>query len=264
MPWISPSSPDVDMQHPPVVSIEGLQVERRKGGTQFCLEVVSFEAFLGEFIAVSGPSGCGKSTFLDILGLGLEPSGTATFTLRFPGEGAIQIPGAYRNDTLISGLRRQHIGYVLQTGGLLPFLSVRDNIGLPLALQGRDDAPAVTALAQDLGIADQLEKKPSQLSGGQRQRVAIARAAIHRPSLILADEPTAAVDRPNAIEIMRLFRELARKRNTLVILVTHDEELAATVADRRVHFSLHRHNHESRATIVPSPQGDADAAHATR
>jgi putative ABC transport system ATP-binding protein len=129
------------------------------------------------------------------------------------------------------------LGYVLQTGGLLPFLSVHDNIALPCELAGLGDGrDRARRLAEELGIVDQLDKKPAHLSGGQRQRVAIARALVHEPALVLADEPTAAVDVANAAAIARTFGDLTKTRGACVVMATHDENLARSVADRRFIF----------------------------
>ncbi|MCT0976303.1 type IV secretion associated ABC transporter ATP-binding protein TagT, partial [Pseudomonas aeruginosa] len=130
-----------------------------------------------------------------------------------------------RQDRL-AALRRQHCGYVLQSGGLLEFLDVRRNIGLPCALLGTPSAERVQALAERLEIGDQLDKKPAALSVGQRQRVAIARALVHAPRLLLADEPTAALDPLNAERVMRLLVEQARERGACTVVATHDERLA--------------------------------------
>lgn len=234
----------------PRISMRNLTITRSKGDARFILSVPSFQAASGDFVAVTGESGCGKSTFLDILGLVLAPSAAQRFTMAFPGQGGITVRDIHRADDQLSRLRRRHIGYVLQTGGLLPFLSVAENIHLPLRLQGRHDTAAVRQLADTLGITDQLAKKPSELSGGQRQRAAIARALIHKPGMILADEPTAAVDHAAAVDIMTLLRKLTSRDKTLVILVTHDTGLAATVANRHVGFQISRLRQTSRAELT--------------
>jgi putative ABC transport system ATP-binding protein len=218
-----------------LIRIRNLSVELTKGNAHFVLTIPKFRAFAGEFIAVVGPSGCGKSTFLDILGLVLESSSVAEFTMSFSDCGRFDLAGPHRNDRLLSCLRRKNIGYVLQSGGLLPFLTVAQNIALPLQLTGRIGDPS--AIASVLGIGEQLTKKPSSLSGGQRQRAAIARALIHQPDIILADEPTAAADPANAKAIMSVFHSLARQQNALVILATHDTNLVAGVADRTIEFA---------------------------
>ncbi len=138
-------------------------------------------------------------------------------------------------------MRRTQIGYVLQTGGLLPFLSVQKNIELPRKINGmRGNADAAKRLAKSLGIDSQLGKLPQHLSGGQRQRAAIARALSHQPPIILADEPTAAVDRPNALEILAHFKSLVRRLGMTLLMVTHDIELVRKSADRFLTFDVKR------------------------
>ena len=208
----------------------------------FELEIPRLCIWPGDFVAVVGPSGCGKSTFLDLLGLALKPSRCGVFSMTIGREtmadtwdiGSLDESG-------LAALRRTHIGYVLQNGGLLPFLSVRENIELTARLNGcRDYGRRTEELAGYLGISDQLGKKPQQLSGGQRQRAAIARSLVHRPAIVLADEPTAAVDRPNAIEIRDQFKKLASQSGTSVLMVTHDEALVRPVVDRMLGFEVEK------------------------
>lgn len=236
-----------------IIRIRELRVELRKGNARFILSIPNFTAFQGEFIAVVGPSGCGKSTFLDVLGLILAPLTAIEFIMSFPDIGVVDLKGPYRDDTILSRLRRRHIGYVLQSGGLLPFLTVAENISLPLNLAGLGGN--VATIARTLGIDDQLTKKPSALSGGQRQRTAIARALIHEPDIILADEPTAAVDNANAKAILSLFHSLASRQKTLVILATHDTDLATTVADRIISYTP---STEETGSILLSPSETED------
>jgi putative ABC transport system ATP-binding protein len=142
-------------------------------------------------------------------------------------------------ETALASIRQADIGYVLQTGGLLPYLSVRDNILLPCQLNGfKGQEAGIQTLVERLGIADQLTKKPQHLSGGQRQRVAIARALAHRPPLVLADEPTAAVDKPTALEIRNAFRELTLYMGVTLCMVTHDRTLVDETADRTFTFEV--------------------------
>jgi len=211
----------------------------------FELHVPEFQVAFGEFVAVVGPSGCGKSTLLDLLALVLRPDegsqGEFRFTSGPDGTEQSDINSYWLNhkENEIASIRRRHIGYVLQTGGLLPFLTVRSNIGLTCRLNGIADIDArVSKIASDLGIREQLDKKPQFLSGGQRQRVAIARAMVHQPAVVLADEPTAAVDGERARAIVEQFRLLAKERNTGIVMVTHDEDLVSEVADRKVSFGL--------------------------
>jgi len=229
----------------------------------------------GEFIALVGSSGCGKSTLLDILALVLRPNQVDSFTLSFNntsgrclgdgrgrqgerdqehaaslGSGPPTIIGhnqtidvaelwARGSDRALAKVRRRHLGYVLQTGGLFPFLSVRRNIALPAILNNRPNVDeTISALTRRLGISDQLGKKPRHLSGGQRQRAAVVRAVAHDPDIVLADEPTAAVDKDRARHIVDDFNGLARERGTTVFMVTHDAGLVTGVADRTFSFQV--------------------------
>ncbi|MEF2145814.1 MAG: ABC transporter ATP-binding protein [Desulfovibrionaceae bacterium] len=230
---------DGRVEAPPVVyRLRGVRKVREKGGVTFELRVPEFTVHQGEFIAVVGPSGCGKSTLLDMLGLVLGPSEAREFSFRMSESGLVDVTALGERE--LAQVRKTHIGYVLQTGGLLPFLSVRDNILLPCRLTGRQGEEAMQALAKRLGIADQLSKKPQHLSGGQRQRVAIARALSHHPPFVLADEPTAAVDKLTAREIQKKFKEISRQLGVTLVLVTHDLALARASADRLFTFKVGR------------------------
>ncbi len=215
--------------------------QRSQAGVHFQLIVPKIDLASGQFAALVGPSGCGKSTLLDILGLVLKPQEVSCFHIASM-KGPINLIGL--NQAKLAAVRSRHIGYVLQTGGLLPFLNVRQNIALPLRLNRQKDDGQVEALAQTLGIDEQLDKLPSFLSGGQRQRVAIARALIHKPRIVLADEPTAAVDELTAIEIRDQFRDLSQKFGTTTIMVTHDRSLLRGQVDRVFNFNLERKSSE--------------------
>ncbi len=225
----------------PVYTLRQVSRQREKGGVRFELEIPSLTIGRGEFVAVIGPSGCGKSTLLDLLGLALGPSHAQTFCLSVTGDPAGRWDIARLAEEEKALLRQHYLGYVLQSGGLLPFLTVRENIELPGRLAG---TPACrercSSLARSLGIFGQLSKKPQDLSGGQRQRAAIARSLIHNPAILLADEPTAAVDRPNAVEIRDQFTALVRQNSVAVLMVTHDRELVLPVIDRLLGFELER------------------------
>ncbi|MFU3617860.1 type IV secretion associated ABC transporter ATP-binding protein TagT [Pseudomonas paraeruginosa] len=197
------------------------------GRQRYRLRVPALELRAGRQLAIVGPSGCGKSTLLDLLALALAPDPGGRFEF-LAGERPQDIAALWRDgrQDRLATLRRQHCGYVLQSGGLLEFLDVRRNIGLPCALLGAPSAERVQTLAERLEIGDQLDKKPAALSVGQRQRVAIARALVHAPRLLLADEPTAALDPLNAERVMRLLVEQARERGACTVVATHDERLA--------------------------------------
>ncbi|MFH2059417.1 MAG: ATP-binding cassette domain-containing protein [Pseudomonadota bacterium] len=221
----------------PVLLIDRLMHTRSQAGVYFQLIVPKMDLGPGQFAAVVGPSGCGKSTLLDILGLVLKPKQIEHFSIAGT-DGPIDLTGL--SQAKLAAVRSRYIGYVLQTGGLLPFLSVRRNIALPLRLNRQKDPGLVDAIARTLGIEEQLNKLPSFLSGGQRQRVAIARALVHKPRIVLADEPTAAVDELTAIEIRDQFRALSRKFGTTTIMVTHDRSLIKGRVDRVFKFNIER------------------------
>jgi putative ABC transport system ATP-binding protein len=180
----------------------------------------------GESVAVMGPSGSGKSTLLNIVA-GLDR----------PTAGTVEVAGIRLerlSERALTTFRRAHIGIVFQFFNLLEELTVRDNVLLPAQLAGaRPKAARVraTELLDTLGIADRADAYPSRLSGGQRQRVAIARALVNRPTLLLADEPTGAVDAAAAAHVCELLRDLNQGGQTL-LLVTHDPELAHRTAAR--------------------------------
>lgn len=224
---------------PRCLRIEGLRKRRVQAGSQFELEIPAFQAAPGEFIAVAGESGCGKSTLLDLLALISRPDHCERFELAGP-RGVVDIAALWREERedKLAELRRSTLGYVLQTGGLLPYLSVRNNLRLPCRLIGQPCEDAIERMSQRLGIEDCLDRLPERLSGGQRQRAAILRALIHRPRLVLADEPTAAVDRGRARAIIDELRAIAHAEETAIIMVTHDLELVRNIADHSYGFVL--------------------------
>ena len=173
----------------------------------------------GEVIALLGPSGAGKSTFLTAVGL-INP----------PTSGQILIGGVLVLDgpvplVNLRSFRRKHIGYVFQKSNLIPFLSARENVQIAMELNGASPRRArrrALELLEELGVADRAENGPSMLSGGEQQRAAIARALANDPSVILADEPTAALDSHRGRQVMELFRGVAHEHGAGVIVVTHD------------------------------------------
>ena len=188
------------------------------------LNGVSFSVRKGAFVAITGTSGSGKSTLLHLIG------GVDT-----PTEGSITVDGqdiSSLGDKELTLYRRRKVSVIYQFYNLMPMLNVRDNITLPLELDGkRVDERELVAVLNLLGIRDKEFHYPGHLSGGQQQRVAIARALITRPAVLLADEPTGNLDSKNTREIMRLFRESNKKYDQTIIVVTHDESVAA-MADR--------------------------------
>ena len=217
----------------PIYRLRGLRKIWAAAGSRFELVVEDLEIEAGEVIAVTGPSGSGKSTLLDILALALRPDGAEKFLFGPPPSGHdVGALWARGEHDALARLRARYCGYVLQTGGLLPFLSVGDNIALTQRVAGRRDPALIEALAARLGIADQLAKKPAQLSVGQRQRVAIARALAHRPAAVLADEPTASVHPALGAEIAALLVEETRRTGAALVVATHDEGLLAAFRPR--------------------------------
>jgi len=245
-----------------LIEIRNLVKVRRQGGVEFELMVPAFTLAGGSFAALVGESGCGKSTLLDLLALVLQPTSCERFLFQNPaGEtlwSADDVMALWQSgdEDALAGLRRSRLGYVLQSGGLLPFLTARQNLRLPLNINGGEDGyERLEKLAQKMGIAGLLSKKPRFLSGGQRQRVAILRAMVHRPALILADEPTAAVDRARARAIVDDFRRLAVEGGSSVIMVTHDPQLVEKLADATWTFHVEQSGDQlTRSVCVPVNQ----------
>jgi putative ABC transport system ATP-binding protein len=179
----------------------------------------------GEIVALLGESGSGKSTLLNCLS-GLDEADA----------GEIQLAGQdlrAMDDEARSALRREALGFIFQAFHLLPHLSVADNVALPLRLLGQRDEGRVAQMLAAVDLAALAHRMPRQLSGGQLQRVAIARALVHRPRLVLADEPTGNLDARHATEVLELLRRCTREAGAACLLVTHSER-AADSADRRL------------------------------
>ena len=219
----------------------------------FCLCIRHLHIESGEYIAITGPSGCGKSTALDLLGMALKPDTAEKFV--FSPEGLTQdIRVRWEENDLdcMSALRRKYVGYVLQTGELLPFFSVRENILLTARLAGMSDNIAqehVGLLMERLHIAALAAAMPATLSVGERQRVAICRALAAKPGVILADEPTAALDPILARNVMRLFIETVRDTKASLIMVSHDIGLVKEFGFREIPCVVH-HRENSVETVL--------------
>ena len=229
-----------------VLSLWGTSRQRGDGEDAFRLEVPRLSIRRGECVAITGPSGCGKSTLLDLLGLVLAPDRADGFILKTNADPAIDVGRLWRNGDRngLARVRARAIGYVLQTGGLLPFLPAIDNIRLSRTILGLDDGDddkddggrggIVDRLVDALNIRPLLAKKPQALSVGERQRVAIARALAHRPALLLADEPTAALDPEQAFGVMKLLLTLVRRFDMTAIIVSHDWDLVGSLGLRQL------------------------------
>jgi len=230
---------------PPLFALKGVRKTRTQG-PGYTLDIARLEVLPGETIAVTGPSGSGKSTALDILGMALRPDTAETFSLHVAGE-SVDVAQCWRrgDQDRLAALRLRHMGYVLQTGGLLPFVNVRRNMTLAAEVNGLPDSAAhVRELADLLGIGRLLDSMPGRLSIGERQRVAIGRALASKPAVILADEPTAALDPRHAGAVLDLFLEAVASLGMTLILVTHDH---AIVRSRKLK--------ELRIAIQPQADG---------
>jgi len=219
-----------------VLLIEGMSKELRSAGASFVLEVPRLRLTRGRFYGLVGRSGCGKSTLLDLLAMVSKPTIVSTYRLFVDGA-SIDLAAimAANDDATISEVRLRHFGYVLQSGGLFSFLTVRENLSLPFLLSGGSaDESQIWRLADQYEMTAHLDKKPAGLSGGQRQRVSILRALCLHPSIILADEPTAAVDENLADRIVAELKRLAASAQVTVVMVSHDTELVAKFADEVV------------------------------
>lgn len=208
------------MDTPLAIETRNLRKVYGSGNTEVvAMRDVSIVVRRGEVVALLGPSGAGKSTFLTPVGL-INP----------PTAGQILIGGQPVLDgprplVDLRAFRRQHIGFVFQKSNLIPFLSARENVQVAMEINGvsaREARRRAMALLEELGVADRADNSPAMLSGGQQQRVAVARALANRPSVILADEPTAALDSVRGRQVMELFRSVAHQHGAGVIVVTHD------------------------------------------
>jgi len=209
-----------DNNNSEIIRIEGIGKVYEMGVEQiFALRNISLTINKNEYVGIMGPSGSGKSTLMNVLGCLDTPSFGDYF---FNGLNVSEM-----TDNELASIRNKEIGFVFQTFNLLPRSTALKNIELPLIYGGQPSAKRMEAAKrtlEEVGLGDRLNHKPNELSGGQRQRVAIARALVTRPSIILADEPTGNLDSKTGQEIMRLFDDLWKKGNT-IILVTHEEEI---------------------------------------
>ena len=187
----------------------------------YVLKGIDLEIKKGEYVALMGPSGSGKSTLMNLLGC-----------LDTPTSGSYILNGkdvSKMHDDELAEIRNKEIGFVFQTFNLLPRTTALDNVALPMVYAGFSKSERkvrAEEVLNQVGLADRMDHQPNQLSGGQRQRVAVARALVNNPSIILADEPTGNLDSKTSEEIMKLFGDIHKLGNT-VIVVTHEEEVAA-------------------------------------
>ncbi len=207
--------------HPPAIQLEKVSKVYQLPETTFqALHEIDLSIQRGDYVAIMGPSGSGKSTTMNIIGC-----------LDRPSSGRYWLDGvevSTLSDQQLARIRNYKIGFVFQQFHLLPALSAVENVMLPLAYRNLRDREqqerSITALAQ-VGLGDKIHQRPSQLSGGQQQRVAIARAIVSDPTLLLADEPTGALDSKTSEDVMAIFAEL-HQRGMTIVMVTHSHEVA--------------------------------------
>lgn len=226
----------------PAVEASGLTKIYGHGNTEVvALRDATLSVARGEVVALLGPSGSGKSTLLNAIGL-INPPTRGTIHI-----GGVAVMDGARPLVDLRAFRRKHLGFVFQKSNLIPFLNAVQNV--QIALEINDESPRAARrrameLLEYLGVGDRAGNLPTALSGGQQQRVAVARALANRPNLILADEPTAALDSHRGRQVMELFRQVAHERGAGVIVVTHDQR-ALDVFDRILEM-------EDGALLAPS------------
>lgn len=209
------------MESKSVISLRGITRDFQLGAqTVHVLKGIDLDIQQGEYVALMGPSGSGKSTLMNLLGC-----------LDTPTAGSYHLAGrdvSRMDDNDLAAVRNKEIGFVFQTFNLIPRQTALQNVALPMVYAGASKE-ARTARAEEVlrqvGLEDRMDHRPNQLSGGQRQRVAVARALVNTPSMILADEPTGNLDSTTSVEIMKLFDDIHKAGNTLVV-VTHEEDIA--------------------------------------
>ena len=211
------------------IAVDSVIVEHQtSSGPVRALDGVTFSVASGSSVAITGPSGGGKSTLLGVIG-----------GLAQPTSGSVRIgdsPISELSERDRSDFRRSHIGFVYQADNLLPFLTLLENVGLQLSLNGQPSGTGKSlAMLANLGLAGLAYRLPDHLSGGQRQRAAVARAVVHQPKIILADEPTGALDTANAAGVIDLLLGMQQEIGATLIMVTHDHEAAGRL-DHQVYL----------------------------
>ncbi len=227
------------------IKIENLVKKFGKGDSEVTvIDGANFTLNKGEFVALVAPSGAGKTTLLMMLGCVLEPT-----------SGRIEIGSevVYDDKWKVKDdreLRRKKIGFIFQAHYLIPFLNIEENISLLPYQNGESKKlvkPRVKELLEYLDMSDKLHSMPSELSGGQNQRIAIARALANEPDIILADEPTAALDRHRAISVVKMLKKITREQNVTIIMVTHDDRLlpfcdkVLTIKEKKIQIEENSH-----------------------
>ena len=219
------------MNAKPVISLRNLHKTYQGAQPLHVLKGINLDIFPGEMVAIMGASGSGKSTLLNILGL-LDSYDEGSYHL------GVELLSNSLSENRAAEIRSRQIGFVFQSFNLIPFKNALDNIALPLFYQGvgrKERTKRAAELLARMGLSDWAEHLPSEMSGGQKQRIAIARALITTPSVILADEPTGALDSKTTIEVMELLREINRESHLTMIIVTHEPGVAE-MCDRTIHI----------------------------
>ncbi|PSV13371.1 ABC transporter ATP-binding protein [Photobacterium leiognathi] len=219
-------------------------VEKKLGDLDhnITIQIPLFELHQREIVAIVGANGCGKSTMLDMIAMLCKPDRAEQFSIYFDNGEIKDIQQLGEKE--INELRRNHIAYILQSGGLLEFLTLKQNISLVTRLKKGKQAN-LNEIVESLGIEKIINKKPIHLSGGQRQKGAVARALIQQPDIILADEPTSAMDSLSAVRLMENLTRRVKDSGSSLILVSHDASLVQGFANRVYRFSLKQVNDET-------------------
>ncbi len=256
--------PGMSAPDQPAIVVEGLGVTLRDDERSFCLRVDELSIAPGEAVGLTGASGTGKTLLLELLGLLRPPDPGGRYRVGFDGAGPTELTGHWQSRAgvyEIAALRGRLFGFIPQTGGLLPFLSVAQNVALSQRINGAPDPDHAARLMERLGLEAIAGLHPAQLSIGQRQRVSIARALAHRPKILIADEPTAALDPENSAHAMSLLFEAAREAGCVVIISSHDHDLLGTFALRRYALQLDSDQPPGMVVsrIVPAPQEEEAA-----
>jgi putative ABC transport system ATP-binding protein len=208
-----------------------LKQYHHKGGMINALDHVSFKVNKGDFVTVTGPSGSGKSTLLlALFGLIRLTSGN----IIFDGKRIDNI-----GDRQLTDIRKKSVGYILQSFALIPYLTTIQNVMIPLALEkipGKEQAKRAREILDYIGLSDRMEHLPRELSAGQQQRIAIARSIIHRPQIIMADEPTGNLDPTLSLEILEFLKKINRENKITIIMVTHSP-VAAEYGTMKLHLN---------------------------
>ena len=248
----TPSPPDPISAHDIVIRLERIHKIYRMGDIEVhALRGVSLEINRGEFVAIMGPSGSGKSTMMNIIGC-----------LDRPTKGQYFLEGVDVSTVDKAGLadiRNKSVGFVFQSFNLVPRTSALENVELPLVYAGVGSSERVRrarAALAEVGLADRERSMPNQLSGGQQQRVALARALVNNPSIILADEPTGALDTRTSVEVMEIFQRLNSERRLTIVVVTHEPDIAQYAKriiqfrDGRIHRDIPVENRKDAAEVL--------------